>query len=111
VIRSTQTGYNGIVRLSERQRNALFGALEEVELPPGSEVYLFGSRVDPQRMGGDVDVLIVGEIEDAYSTEQRLRRAYQSRLDERVDIVILNKSSPDPDRELFVRTLQTERIA
>jgi uncharacterized protein len=106
-----QTGYNRIVRLSKRQREALFGALQEIELPPGTEVYLFGSRVEPNRRGGDVDVLIVGEIQDTYSTEQRLRRAYQSRLDERLDVVILNRSNPDPDKALFVRTLETERIA
>ena len=91
------------MRLSERQKKALFEALDEANLPPGSEIYLFGSRVDPLRTGGDVD--------DEYSTEQRLRRAYQRRLDERLDVVVLNRSNPDPEKELFVRTLQTERIA
>jgi hypothetical protein len=83
------------VRLSKRQREALFGALQEIELAPGTEVYLFGSRIESNRSGG----------------EQRLRRAYQSRLDERLDVVILNRSNPDPDKALFVRTLETERIA
>lgn len=106
-----QTGYNEAVRLSNRQREALFAALHETDLPPETEVYLFGSRIDSKSAGGDVDVLIVGDIDDAYSTEQRLRRAYQSRLDERLDVVVLNRANPDPDKALFVRTLQTERIA
>jgi predicted nucleotidyltransferase len=100
------------VRLSERQRTALFAALEEAGLPPGTEVYLFGSRANPDATGGDVDLLIVGDnIRDPFSTERRLRRAYQRRLDERLDVVVFDKANPDPDKVHFVRTLQTERIA
>lgn len=99
------------MRLSERQRAALFDAIEEAALPKETEVYLFGSRVDPDAAGGDIDLLIVGDIGEPYEVATRLRRAYQRRLDERVDVVVLDRMNPDPNTALFVRTLHTERIA
>lgn len=99
------------MRLSNRQRQALFAALEEVGLPAGSEVYLFGSRVDDSARGGDIDLLIVGPVDDAYDLELSIKRAYRKRVDERLDVVVLNTLKPDPDTELFVKTLDTERIA
>jgi predicted nucleotidyltransferase len=69
------------------------------DLPDGTSVYLFGSRVDDAAKGGDVDSLIVGPIEDAYSLRRRLTRSYRRQLDEPIDVVILNPDHPDPDTE------------
>ena len=98
------------MRLSSRQRAALSDALAEVGLPNGTEVYLFGSRIDDAAAGGDIDVLVVGPVDDAYSLELGIKRSYRKRIDERIDVVVYNPEKPDPDTELFVKTLETERI-
>ncbi len=103
--------YTGVVRLSDRQRNALLGALDEICLPEGTETYIFGSRAEDGEVGGDIDILVVGNITDPYDVEKRIRAAFRRRLDERIDVVVLNSSDPDEEKALLARTVHKERIA
>jgi len=57
------------MRLSESQVNAIKSAVSEV-LGPGARVYLFGSRVDDFRRGGDIDLLIIPD--EALSGDETL---------------------------------------
>lgn len=100
----------GQIRLSSRQREALEGALEEVTLPPGTEVYLFGSRVDPKARGGDVDVLIYAPGVDVEELRRSVRRAFERRLAERIDVVVIDPNDPDEYTRTFADTVQKERI-
>ncbi len=43
------------VRLDECERKALKKALEGFK----GEVYIFGSRLDPNKKGGDIDILLI----------------------------------------------------
>ena len=99
------------MRLSDRQHNAITAALREAALPGDAEVHLFGSRIDDEAAGGDIDLLVVARNVDAYDLDRRIRRAFRSRVDERIDIIVLDPERPDPHVEAFVRTLRTERIA
>ena len=103
--------YTGTVRLNDRQRDALMGALEEAGLPEVTETYSFGSRAEDDTSGGDIDILVVGEITDPYGVEKRIRAAFHRRLDERIDVIVLNASDPDEEKALFARTVHKERIA
>lgn len=106
----TQRGKVTVLRLSTRQKAALFEALEEAALPPGSEVYLFGSRTDAAAKGGDVDVLVLTREGDAHEIEWALRRAYRRRLDERIDVLVADPDDVDTERQAFIDTLTKVRI-
>lgn len=45
------------MRIKEAQHNAIINCAEQV-FGTGSFVYLFGSRVDDRKKGGDIDLLI-----------------------------------------------------
>jgi len=48
------------MRLSEQEIGAIISGLDNyINLLSGAELYLFGSRVDDSKKGGDIDLLLV----------------------------------------------------
>jgi len=83
------------VRLAEHERGgirrAVVRACDEMRAD-WRRIILFGSRVDPQRHGGDIDLLI--ELDpacetDSFALTRKLRLALEDELGERrVDVVV-----------------------
>ena len=83
------------MRLSHHEQSAIKGVLSKFD--PSGKVYLFGSRVDDQRRGGDIDLLF--ETERELSLKEELQARYQLELacDGRVDLLVKQKhSAPEP---------------
>ncbi len=88
------TGFTKI-RLAERERGgirrAVARACDEMRVP-WRRIILFGSRADPLRRGGDIDLLI--ELDppcqtDRFALTQKLRLTLEDELGERrVDVVV-----------------------
>ena len=83
------------VRLSARERDGIRRATATACRETSSawkRIILFGSRTDPARRGGDIDLLIEIEPEpppDAYRLTQRLRLALEDELGpQRFDLVV-----------------------
>lgn len=87
------------VRLETDTIETLSGLFREhLREYPDAVVYLFGSRADSQKRGGDLDLLIVSRRAASYAYEvaKALRIAIKEEMgDQKVDILI----SPDPYRE------------
>jgi predicted nucleotidyltransferase len=68
-----------------------FKALQNIFLGLKGEVYLFGSKVDNQRKGGDIDIVWLTNDKECQNlnTKLKLTRDYQKINDERIDILIL----------------------
>lgn len=78
------------MRLSGEQREAIRGEAQRV-FGDDAEVRLFGSRVDDQARGGDIDLHIeaVGTPGELLDRELRLRARLARRLGERrIDVVL-----------------------
>jgi predicted nucleotidyltransferase len=67
--------------------------------PPGSRVYLFGSRVDDDRRGGDIDLLV--ETPQPLPAQQvvSLRNRFTARLyrligERRIDVLVAPPAPP-----------------
>ncbi|RLK48382.1 nucleotidyltransferase-like protein [Alkalispirillum mobile] len=95
------------MRLTDRQIKII---KEEVARILGSdaEVWLFGSRVDDNARGGDIDLMIEADVdpEEALQRELRLYSRLIRRLgDQRIDIVIHRSSAPRlPIHEVAMET-------
>lgn len=79
------------MRLSERQRRIIGVSVAEA-FGPDAEVWLFGSRVDDSRRGGDIDLLIKTENRDV-EANTRAEIALLSKLcrqlgEQKIDILL-----------------------
>jgi len=73
------------MRLSEREVQIIKETLLSVFENP--EIYLFGSRIDPERAGGDIDLFVIAEkggLEQKLKALARLERL----LGKPVDLVL-----------------------
>ena len=97
------------MRLNVSQQNALkqvFGNL------PG-EVFLFGSRVDMNRKGGDIDILWITDNKEfrTLKKEMELTIQFQKILDEKLDLLILPPVDQMTNSEMaFYSSLKIQRL-
>lgn len=95
------------MRLLDKERVALGKALRGVE----GQVYLYGSRTDPRRKGGDIDILVFSQSDSPYRLSQDITVRFQMECDEKIDVTVV-----DPDRILesqkaFVNKIRKEAVA
>ena len=92
------------MRLSQKEIEVLKAALESLGKP--YKLYLFGSRVDDSKRGGDIDLLVVSKE----LTKRDLRRVrvefFKHFGEQKVDIV-LDNGKPNP----FIELIKQEAIA
>ncbi len=92
----------GSVRLDDEETNALAYALDGIS---SARVVLFGSRVEPHRRGGDVDVLILTDA-SAYETSKRVATRFYSRCEEKIDVVVLPEKGALPEQQAFIEAIE-----
>ncbi|MGH8579299.1 MAG: nucleotidyltransferase domain-containing protein [Gammaproteobacteria bacterium] len=94
------------MRLDHEEKRALMTALEGVR---ANAVYLFGSRVDDNARGGDIDILILTE-EPGFETSQRVATRFFSECEERIDVIVMNPRALSAQQAAFLETIRKERI-
>ena len=89
------------MRITEYQKNMIVEAV--VNIDPNAKVWLFGSRVDDNKKGGDIDIAIFSEkIENDVMQKIQVRRFICDRIGEqKIDIVTTN-SGKEPIFKLAV---------
>lgn len=94
-----------IMRLDKEQKAALEKAVENVN----GEVYLFGSRVDDNKRGGDIDILIFSE-KDAYKLSRQVSVKFFMECEEKIDVTVMNPNKLTREQEAFLKVIKMERI-
>lgn len=97
------------MRLSEREVQIIKEAVSRW-FGPGSRVYLFGSRVDDQRRGGDIDLFVKTDLSPQDANRAKLQAITDIQLalgDQKIDMV----ASPFVhDGELLEREIHREAV-
>lgn len=93
---------DGRVRLDQQEIDALAYALEG--LTP-ARMALFGSRVEPDRRGGDVDLLILSD-EPAYELSKRVATRFFSRCEEKIDVVVMPAHGATAGQKAFLDSIK-----
>ncbi len=93
------------MRLYPDEKLALDKALEGID----DEVYLFGSRVDDNKKGGDIDILIYSE-KNSLKLSQEISRKFFMELDSKLDVVVFDKDNMTGEQKAFVNTLEMIRF-
>jgi hypothetical protein len=95
----------GTIRLNVEEATALEATLQSV---PG-EAWLFGSRVDPQRRGGDVDILLLTD-QPGFETSQTVTTRFFARCEERIDVVVFNPAQLNDEQQAFLQHIKRVRL-
>ena len=97
------------MRLTQEQINAIRISVNEV-FGLGSQVWLFGSRVDERRRGGDIDLLVrpaATHIRPSLASKIRFLNKLERRIGERkVDVVV----EVDDDSRPIVRVAHETEV-
>lgn len=77
---------NSRFRLSEREYRALIHAIHDID----GKVFLFGSRLDPDARGGDIDILVLPRMESSSSIRMAIdiEREFWKQCEQKLDVVI-----------------------
>ena len=79
------------IRLSKIERNALSRALADFQ----GEAYVFGSRIDPNKRGGDIDILLKpAKKVNRYVLKSNIVSSFGHTLEQSLDVVVFDEQSP-----------------
>ncbi|GHV82980.1 hypothetical protein AGMMS50212_03200 [Spirochaetia bacterium] len=81
------------MRITEYQQDAIVQAVRDVD--PRAKIWLFGSRADDTKKGGDIDVAILSSTIDLMQKIKIHRDILDKIGDQKIDIVI-SKDGSDP---------------
>lgn len=94
------------MRLSELELTALRAALKGV---PRQHVWLFGSRVDDNRRGGDIDILLYTG-QPSFTVAHQVASRYAAAIDGKLDVLALDPQAMTDEQKSFVATLTLEPL-
>ena len=68
---------------------------------PSAKVYLFGSRADDKKRGGDIDILIVGERTLSLQEKRDIKISFYKKFGEqKIDLVSFENENPAPFKQI-----------
>ena len=93
------------VRMDALEKNALLNALHDID----EEVYLFGSRLDLKKKGGDIDILVFSK-ENNLNLSKNISRKFFLECEEKIDVLVFDKDKLSDDQKAFIDSIQLLRI-
>jgi len=93
------------MRLDAEQTSALEYALNLVT----DEVYLFGSRLDPFKKGGDIDLLVFSK-QDSFQLSQQITLRFFEKCEEKIDVVVMDPNRLTDEQQAFLNLIEKQRL-
>ena len=90
------------IRLSQQAIDCI--TQDVLGVDPNAKTYIFGSRADLNKKGGDIDILIISKIFD-FKDAQKLRIHLQNVIGEqKIDVVYSRDHENDPFIQIALET-------
>lgn len=89
------------MRLTQQQQLAIVSAVQQVDA--GAQIYLHGSRADDNRLGGDIDVLLLSDKINLMGKLDILTRLRPILGERKIDLAVF----ADPGKPFAQLALQT----
>ena len=99
------------MRLTERQRQAIVDSIQET-FGAQARTFLFGSRTDDSKFGGDIDLLVEVEAFDEEVFPRKIRavgRIQRKIGEQKIDLVVTD-GSPEREQQLVVQNARRQGV-
>ena len=81
------------MRIAESEKKIIVDSI--LESDPSAKIYLFGSRADDHKLGGDIDILILSDTIDFSEKIKIKNRIFKTLEEQRIDLLVA-KDLSDP---------------
>ncbi|MFA7370215.1 MAG: hypothetical protein WC334_11270 [Kiritimatiellales bacterium] len=71
---------------------------------------MYGSRTDPSRKGGDIDVLVFARVDSPYRLSQEISVRFRMECDEKIDVLVVNPDHISDEQKPFLKLIQQEAV-
>jgi uncharacterized protein len=89
------------MRLSQKEKQIIIKAV--LSFDPEAAIYLFGSRVNDSKRGGDIDLLVLSS-KLTYTDKIRIKKYIFAHLEEQKIDIIISSNQHDP----FIKMVKDE---
>lgn len=79
------------MRLSKEEVTVIKSSIEKFD--PQAQIYLFGSRADPNKKGGDIDILILSKVLNEQDKIKIEMAIFEELEEQKIDLVIAKNDS------------------
>ena len=93
------------MRLDPQEKAALENAIRNVD----GEVFLFGSRVEDDKKGGDIDILIFSP-QNPFKLSQKVSVDFFKLCEEKIDVVVMNPVNLNEEQRAFLKVIHKKKI-
>lgn len=93
------------MRLDPKEIETLKSSLKELDR--NAKIYLFGSRIDDNKKGGDIDLLVISRKLDKKSVRPLKHKFYENFGEQKKDIIIDNGELNDS----FVKKIYRDAVS
>ena len=94
-----------VIRLTSKEKDAIKTSILNID--PNAKVYLFGSRADSSKRGGDIDILILSKLLTRKEISQIRWYFFERFGEQKMDIVIDDGTLRTPFvRMIFPKAIQ-----
>lgn len=93
------------MRLNSLQKTAIEEAIRDLNV----EAFLFGSRVDPKKRGGDVDLLLFSN-DDPFEISRKVTVRYQMICDEKIDVIVMDPNNLSNEQKNFLSLIEKVKL-
>jgi len=88
------------MRLKEDEKQVIVQAIKKFD--SNACIYLFGSRVDNAKRGGDIDILVISK-KLTYDDKIKIKSIFFKKLDDQKIDLIIYKNTKDPFVQLILK--------
>ena len=73
------------------------------------QAYLYGSRVDDAKRGGDIDLLIYSQ-QDSFPLSRKITLEFYKHCEEKIDVLVINPEKITEEQNLFIQSIIKQKL-